>query len=203
MLAALGLRCCAVFCLAGQSGRWSAAVERWLLTAVAGFLWSRLQGLWASLVVAHELTCTMARGIFLDQGMNLCLHWQANSLPPSHKGSPKHSNHFAALNLFCFFFLQTFVNREMVESKSHIHCDVCSVVSDSLPAHRLQPTRLLCPWDFPDKDTGVGCHFHLQGIFLTQESNLPLLCLLHWQADSLPLAPPGKPKSHDKPFGLS
>ena len=39
----------------------------------------------------------------------------------------------------------------------------------------------------------VCCHFLLQGIFLTQGSNLSLLCLLHWQVDSLPLAPPGKP----------
>ena len=34
----------------------------------------------------------------------------------------------------------------------------CSVVSDSLWPHGLQPTRLLRPWDFPDKSTGVGCH---------------------------------------------
>ena len=33
-----------------------------------------------------------------------------------------------------------------------------SVVSDSLRPHGLQPTRLLCPWDFPGKSTGVGCH---------------------------------------------
>ena len=33
-----------------------------------------------------------------------------------------------------------------------------SVVSDSLRLHGLQPTRLLCPWDFPGKSTGVGCH---------------------------------------------
>ena len=33
-----------------------------------------------------------------------------------------------------------------------------SVVSDSLRSHGLQPTRLLCPWDFPGKSTGVGCH---------------------------------------------
>ena len=39
----------------------------------------------------------------------------------------------------------------------------------------LQPTRLLCPWDFPGKDTGVGCHFLLQGIFPTQGSNPGLL----------------------------
>ena len=34
--------------------------------------------------------------------------------------------------------------------------------------------RLLCPWDFPDKNIGVGCHFLLQGMFLTQGSNLGL-----------------------------
>ena len=38
-----------------------------------------------------------------------------------------------------------------------------------------------------------GCHFLLQGIFLTQALNPHLLCLLHWQASSLPLAPTGKP----------
>ena len=33
-----------------------------------------------------------------------------------------------------------------------------SVVSDSSRPHGLQPTRLLCPWDFPGRRTGVGCH---------------------------------------------
>ena len=42
--------------------------------------------------------------------------------------------------------------------------------------------RLLCPWDFPGKNTGVGYHFLLQVTFLTQGSNR-LQCLLHWQAD--------------------
>ena len=49
------------------------------------------------------------------------------------------------------------------------------VVSDSLQPHGLQPTRLLCLWDFPGKNTGVGCHFLLQGIFRTQGSNLGFL----------------------------
>ena len=53
------------------------------------------------------------------------------------------------------------------------------------------PTRLLYPRDSPDKNTGVGCQALLQGIFPTQELNQHLLCLLHWQAGSLPLAPPG------------
>ena len=38
----------------------------------------------------------------------------------------------------------------------------CSVWSNSLQPHGLQPTRLLCPWDFPGKSTGVGCHCLLQ-----------------------------------------
>ena len=42
-------------------------------------------------------------------------------------------------------------------------------------------------------NTGVGCHFLLQGIFPTQGLNPCFLCLLHWQVDSLPLAPPGNP----------
>ena len=62
-------------------------------------------------------------------------------------------------------------------------------MSDSLQHYRLYPTRLLCPWNSPGKKTGVGCHALLQGIFLTQGSNLSLLSLLHWQVGSLPLAP--------------
>ena len=57
-----------------------------------------------------------------------------------------------------------------------------SVVSDSLRPRGLQPTRLLCPWDFPGKNTGAGCHFLLQGIFPTQESNPGLLHCRQTQA---------------------
>ena len=49
------------------------------------------------------------------------------------------------------------------------------------------------PYNFPQKNTGVGCHFFLQGIFPTQESNPHLLCLLHWQVDSLLLSHLGGP----------
>ena len=61
----------------------------------------------------------------------------------------------------------------------------CCVMSDSLQPHRLQPARLLCPWDSPGKKTRVACYFLLQGIFLTQGLNLNLL---HWQMDSLSLS---------------
>ena len=67
------------------------------------------------------------------------------------------------------------------------------VVSDSLQPYGLQPAGLLCPWDSPGKVTGLGSHALLQGIFPTQGSNPSLLCLLYWQADSLPLVPAGKP----------
>ena len=51
--------------------------------------------------------------------------------------------------------------------------------------------RLLCLWDSPDKNTEVGCHALLLGNFPTQGSNLRLVYLLHWQAGSLQLVPPG------------
>ena len=58
-------------------------------------------------------------------------------------------------------------------------------------SHGPELSRLLCPWDSPGKTTSVGCHFLLQGIFLTQGSNPHLL---HWQLDSLPLSDQGSPK---------
>ena len=67
------------------------------------------------------------------------------------------------LNVFIFISLLAY------ESVSH------SVVPNSLQPHGLQPTRLLCLWDFSGKDTGVGCFFLLQRIFPTQGSNPGLL----------------------------
>ena len=66
-----------------------------------------------------------------------------------------------------------------------------SVVPDSLRPHGLWPTRLLCPWDFPGKNTGLGCHFLLQNIFPTQGLNPGLL---HCRRILYHL-PPGKPKN--------
>ena len=71
-------------------------------------------------------------------------------------------------------------------------CQVISVISDSLQPNGQLPARLLCPWDSPGKNTGVGCHTLLQGICSTQGPNLHLLCLLHWQVVCLTPAPPGK-----------
>ena len=54
--------------------------------------------------------------------------------------------------------------------------------------------RLLCPWDFSGKNTGVGCHFLLQGIFLAEGSNLCFLCLLHCRQILYPLSHQGSPQ---------
>ena len=64
-------------------------------------------------------------------------------------------------------------------------CLVAKSCLTLLQPHGLWPARLLWPRDFSGKNTGVGCHFLLHGIFLAQESNL---FLLHWQAESLPLS---------------
>ena len=58
---------------------------------------------------------------------------------------------------------------------------VTSAVSNSLWLYWLKPTRLLCPWDSPSKNIGVGSHFLLQGIFLIQGWKPCLLYLLHWK----------------------
>ena len=58
-------------------------------------------------------------------------------------------------------------------------CSIASVMSDSLQPCGLQPAKLLCPWNYPGKNTGVGLHALLQGIFPTQRSNPGLMCLLH------------------------
>ena len=55
-------------------------------------------------------------------------------------------------------------------SKKEWSCQVASVVSDSVWPHRRQPTRFCCPWDSPDNNTGVGCHFLLQCVKVKRES---------------------------------
>jgi len=71
--------------------------------------------------------------------------------------------------------------------------DGCVVAIKSLSRVRLQPTRLLCPWDCPGKNTGVGCHFLLHGIFPTQDqtciscgSCIGRWVVYHWATEKAP-----------------
>ena len=68
----------------------------------------------------------------------------------------------------------------------------CSATFHSLWPYGLWTARLLCPWNSLSKNTGVGRHPLLQGIFLNQGSNLGLL---HCRPIILPSEPPGKPSS--------
>ena len=61
-----------------------------------------------------------------------------------------------------------YVSYRRIHKLQTLHMLSRSVVSSSLRPHRLQRDRLLCPWDSPDKNTGVCCHALLQGIFPTQ-----------------------------------
>ena len=84
------------------------------------------------------------------------------------------------------------------------HMKMCST-SLILVVYLLSHVQLFCnpvnckafqpslQWKFPGKNPGVGCHFLLQGIFLTQGSDL---CLPHWQKDSLPLSHQGSPTDY-------
>ena len=72
-----------------------------------------------------------------------------------------------------------------------------SVMSGSLWPQGQLPTRLCHQWDFPGKNTGVGCHFLLQGIFPTQGLNPGLL---HCRQTLYPLSHQGSPNVPWSPF---
>ena len=65
--------------------------------------------------------------------------------------------------------------KQVTHTKHERESVSCSAMPNSLRPHGLQPTTLFCPQNFPGKNTGVGSHFLLQRIFLTQGSNPGLL----------------------------
>jgi len=75
-------------------------------------------------------------------------------------------------------FDSTLVSMICVHAQSCL--TLCNPMDCSLPGSSF-------PWNFPGKNTAVGCHFLLQVIFQTQGSNPSLLHLLPWQAESVPL----------------
>ena len=89
-----------------------------------------------------------------------------------------HSNWFPTLKKFFLKIYYSFVGSEVTQ--------LCPTLCNTM-----EPTRLLCPWDFPGKSTGVGCHFLLQEIFPSQGLNPgPLHCkqtLYHLSHQGSPL----------------
>ena len=68
-------------------------------------------------------------------------------------------------------------------------------MSDPLQPHGPEPARFLCPWDFPGKNTGVGCHFPPSGDLPDPGIKPVSPVSLILPANSLPAAPSGKPNS--------
>ena len=119
-----------------------------------------------------EQVAILLWGIFPTQESNLhLLHWQLNSLPLSHQGSP-----------VCYLAIR---NRAvLLENTLFIDWDWSQILLLSrfscvrlCAAHRQQPARLPHPWDSPGKNTGVGCHFLLQCIKVKSESEVAQSCL--------------------------
>ena len=85
------------------------------------------------------------------------------------------------------------INKEITQPKDFLCCakslQLCLTLCGPMAC---RPPVSSVHGDSPGKNTGVGCHAFLQAIFLTQGPNPRFLCFLHWQAGSLPLAPPGK-----------
>ena len=120
-LAELSLCCCVqAFSTCSEWGLLS--VGLWgLLLAVSVFSCCRAQvlGFWALLVVEHGLSCSAACGIFLDQGLNLCpLHWQVDSYPLFHQGSP------AVFLIFTFYMLNISIPMKSLVKMSILKQDI-------------------------------------------------------------------------------
>ena len=70
-----------------------------------------------------------------------------------------------------------------------VHAQSCPTLCNPMDV----ANQASCQWNFPDKTTGVGSHFLLQGIIPTQGSNLSLL---HFRQILYHFKPPGKPKNY-------
>ena len=104
------------------------------------------------------------------------------SLPPVQDHEPM----FTVLQALCLSDLLPWI-RLPLPLNNHKGFDLghTQMVSNCLWHHGWSSARIFCPWDFPGKNTAVGCHSPLQGIFLTQASNPGLLNCRQIQGFSL------------------
>ena len=107
---------------------------------------------------------------------------------------------------FFLYYKSKFVCKGQCGSSVCMCMCVCTLAQSCLilcsPMDCSPPAPLSMGFPRQEYWSGVGCHFLLQRIFLTQESNPCLLSLLHWQVDSLPLTPPGKPQKSQECYYL-
>ena len=110
------------------------------------------------------------------------------SQPDNNNKTPQSKKYLSFWGSYTSFTLA--INTPFLYVRACMGAQLCPTLCDpmdySLPVSAIHG-------DFPRNKNGAGCHALLQGIFPNQRSNSHLLCLLNWQADSLPLASPGKP----------
>ena len=133
----------------------------------------------------------------------VCLIHSSLLDPSSHCNSPSFL-FCQCSNLFVCVFLIGFTDTAPRRSVFCVYetlcvCSVTSLMSDPLWPRGLWPARLLCPWDSPGKNTGLGCHALLHMIFLSQgiKPTSPVSPAL--QVDSLLLSHQGSPGDPIRP----
>ena len=92
-----------------------------------------------------------------------------------------------SLSFITFFFYHQYIGDHYLYVPACSVTQLCLTLFDTMDS---SPPDYLVHGIFPGRNTGVGCHFLLQGFLQTQRLSL---CLLHWQADSLPLSHLGSP----------
>ena len=92
------------------------------------------------------------------------------------EGKPKHSEAYVSLSSHDVRNIRALRNRLNCVKPLLPASLVCSVVSSPLRSYGLQPARLLIRGDFPGKNTAVGCHALLQGIFPVRDQT-PVSCI--------------------------
>ena len=141
--------------------------------------------------------------LYWCQRLSLCWH----SLPPSHKAlfstqfclnvTTTHNSWSCKIQT-CLWYLYFKIcvkarkKKQKKQSSTLLLLFSHEVMSISLQPHGLQPTRLLCPWDFPGKNTGVGRHFLLQGGL----PNPGIKSVSPFAGGFFTTEPPGKPVFH-------
>ena len=129
----------------------------------------------------YSLTVLEARSLISIMGQNQGIDSSMHPLedPRIHSLSLKApSSNWAFLSLLSVLVQSASISTLSIFMETVCVCACiffCSVLSDSLRPYEVQPTRLLCPWNSPDKSTRQGSHFLLQRIFLTQGLNRGLL----------------------------
>ena len=122
------------------------------------YLWD-LPAYFSPLPWAHSAPATPVSWLVLKLAKYSCLRAFALALPYSHIA------YFSGVCVCVCVCVRAHMGTCMLSR---------SIVSNSLWPHGLQLSSLLCLWDFPSKNTGVGCHFLLQGIFFRYSKLSPL-----------------------------